>query len=271
MLYKKIDLMNYDYSKEQPYLVAYLQDTVTNEPNFKRPAMVICPGGGYEMLSNRESEPVALAFLNQGYQVFVLNYTILNKEAKQLLFPIPLYQLAQAIALIRQNSNQWTIDPDRISIIGFSAGGHLCSAYSNLYHDPLFYQKLGYSLQQIKINACILCYPAIDLTTWCPGEVIKQITDDDKFINPTNLVNKQTPPTFIWHTVSDDLVPVINTMNYAMELLKQGIDHECHTYHQGRHGLSLANKQSAKLMDKRYIDDHVASWFALALNWLEKL
>lgn len=61
MLYKKIDLMDYGYSKEQPYLVAYLQDTVTNEPNFKRPAMVICPGGGYEMLSNRESEPVALA------------------------------------------------------------------------------------------------------------------------------------------------------------------------------------------------------------------
>ena len=202
-----------------------------------------------------------------------MDYTVIDENENQAILPYPLYDLAKTIAIIRNNCEEWKINSDQISILGCSAGGHLCAAYSNIYHEETFLKSVNHSLEEIKVNACVLCYPVIDLTVGWPDtdERIRLITDTDKYVQLQNLVSKQTPPTFVWHTVSDNGVPALNTLLYSTALLKNGIDHECHTYHLGKHGLSLANKQSAKMFNNDYINEHVASWFGLAIKWLQEI
>lgn len=273
MEYQKVILEHSGYGKKSAVLSIYLQEKICQEQNYNRPAILICPGGGYEFVSKRESEPIALAFLNQGYQVFILDYTILDKDEKQPLLPYPLYDLANAIALIHDNSEKWEINKNQIAILGCSAGGHLCATYSNIQGDKDFADAINLSLKQIKISACILCYPVIDLTMGWPSsrERILAITDNKRYWQAQKLVHTQTPPTFIWHTVSDEGVPAQNSLNYSLSLLENGIDNECHMYHLGKHGLSLATSQSAKMLTCDYINNHVATWFTLACEWLKEV
>ena len=219
-------------------LTSYIQDISPEMKHLdKRPAVLVLPGGGYFMCSDREAEPVALAYLAEGYNAFVLRYSILEHST----FPNPLDDACKAISFIRENAEKFNILPDKVAAIGFSAGGHLCAYLSNTE---------GY-----RPNASILCYPSI------------LDTMSEKLYNhePTNvneLVTRDTPPTFVFSTCKDNLVPIMNSTKYIEALAENDVPFEAHIFENGQHGLSLAKNATG------YVETIAAQWVRLSLDWL---
>ncbi|MEE1187342.1 MAG: alpha/beta hydrolase [Acutalibacteraceae bacterium] len=228
-----------------PVVEMYLQTNMSEigKENQKRPAMIICPGGAYMQCSRLEAEPIALNFLSEGYNTFIINYSVVNHS-----FPTQLIEIAALIELIYSKQDEWNIDTDKLVIIGFSAGGHLASHYTNSFDcdevRKVFPESKG-------VNACVLCYPVISAEERFIHKVSfervsgkKELTDEDinKF-STDRLVSEKTPPTFLWHTTEDNSVPVGNSLIYASALEKCKIPFELHIYPYGRHGLSTCDAQ----------------------------
>lgn len=265
-----IELPKQGYGDKIPTLTVYAQDNVAAHEGRRRPAVIVCPGGGYEFCSDREAEPMALAFVARGYQAFVLDYTVLDSSERRPLLPYPQRDLARAADYVRGNAEELHVDEGRIAVLGCSAGGHLCAAYSSLCRDASFAASMGLTCSDIAIDAQVLCYPVIDFSAGWPtdAERVEPICAPGPLRAAQNLVDEGTPRTFIWHTAADDGVPVRNTYRYVAALAEHGVDHDCHVFHRGRHGLSLATSQSAK--DESYKNGHVARWIDLAVEWLEE-
>lgn len=222
-------------------LTSYIQDSSPELSLLdKRPAVLVLPGGGYFMCSDREAEPVALAYLAEGYNAFVLRYSILEHS----FFPNPLDDACQAISFIRENEEKFHIIPDKIAAIGFSAGGHLCAYLSNTE---------GY-----RPNASILCYPSI-------LDSMGEKLHNHDMTNVNELVTKDTPPTFLFSTCADNLVPIMNSVKYIEALAENSVPFETHIFQNGGHGLSLAKKATG------YIEETAAQWVRLSLDWLNKI
>ncbi len=256
-------------------LTAYLLDTSTELPALdKRPAVVICPGGGYAYTSDREAEPIALTFSAQGYQTFVLRYSIKEYAA----FPNSLVDLAKAVALIRRQADDLNIFAERIAVAGFSAGGHLAASLGVFWNDPEIQALAKCSGEENKPNALVLCYPVIASV----GKTHKGSIDillaglngqmreaQQKRIALHLHVGAQTPPCFLMHTYFDQLVPVENTLLFAQALAEHGIPFELHIPQDGVHGLALANAVTAKTQDG--VASGFAEWPALCGRWLNNL
>lgn len=273
MRFETIELPRQPYGKKTPTMTLYLQDNIPVQAGRLRPAVIICPGGGYQRCSEREAEPIALAFLARGYQAFVVDYTVLDHaEAARgtALLPYPLYDLAHAVATVRAHAEEWSVDEDRIALVGFSAGAHLCAAYSAVSRRLSFPFEADCAMRDISVAAQVLCYPVIDFSLgWPDDEVIaRALCVDGELDAVQNLVDRDTPRTFIWHTAADAFVPPANTFAYAEALDRAGVDFDCHVFHRGRHGLSLATEQTGA--DEAHLDEHVARWIDLAVEWLEE-
>ncbi len=248
------------------YLQTYLRDTDYEYLNFsKRPCILICPGGGYWMVADREAEPVALAFVRKGYQVFVLRYSIRTDKSSPPLGDKPMQEAACAIRYIRQNAAEFGIDPKKISIMGFSAGGHLagCSGvFWNSSHIPGGADGLG------RPDSMLLCYPVISAAKHAHRGSFENLTgmpeqcpQNDAYSLELH-VNCQTPPTFIWHTVQDNAVDVENALFMALSLQKNGVMHELHIFSDGLHGAALADGEVGE-------DLPAKQWFDAACRWLD--
>ncbi|MCS6827131.1 MAG: alpha/beta hydrolase [Caldilinea sp.] len=225
-------------------LTTYLLDASPEMPNASvRPAVLIFPGGGYRFCSDREAEPVAMAFLAQGYHAFVLRYS-LNEHAA---FPKPLQDAEEALERIRANAEAWGVIPDKVAVCGFSAGGHLAAA-------------LG-TMGRIRPNALILAYPVIlnDLADLLPAPIPSL----------EQKVDAQTPPTFLFTTTDDALVPVRHSLAFASALERAGIPFEMHIFQEGAHGLSLATPHTSGGL-RSMVNRDVARWVELCIAWLEK-
>ncbi len=240
----------------------------------RRPAMVVFPGGGYEFTSDREAEPIASAYFAAGYNCFILRYICGPKAAVSN----PLYDAAAAIAYVRTNAEKYCIDPEKICVIGFSAGGHLAGFISTQWHRADIAEKLGIDNELCKPNAAILSYPVITNNVPTHKGSFDNLlgADRDDALNATanldDLVDSRTCPCFIWHTASDEAVPVANSFAFARALTDNKIDCEMHIFPRGPHGLSRATAETAPDWAplEAYAIPYVARWMDWSIKWLEE-
>ncbi len=240
-------------------LEGYLLDCeISLGQEVNRPAILVLPGGGYLYCSPREGEPVALSYAARGFHAFVLRYSV----ARQAAGFAPLKEVSWAIGYIRENAESWHIDPEKIAVCGFSAGGHLALSSGLLAEN--------------KPNAMILGYPA----TSCPNvpgadfmlkllEGREDVTDEDakKYDLPSQ-VTKAAPPMFLAATAEDMLtsfctMPLVNAYNNL------GLKFELHIFQYGPHGYSLANEVTAD-GSVQMLEPAFAQWQELSVQWLHK-
>lgn len=235
-----------------------------------KPALVICPGGGYEFCSIREGAPVARAFARDRIESFVLEYDC----APAPLGTMPVRTAAAAVAWVRENAARFGIDENRIAIGGFSAGGHLAGTLATVWHRAEWFEQ-GTDLQAHRPNAAVLCYPVVSAGEYAHRGSFVQLVgadrDKQRAFSLEKLVDGNTPPVFLWHTLDDSEVPVENTLLMERALRKAGVPHEVHLFPHGVHGLSLADFETYEPTRGRLPDRHVNRWQALCADWLKYL
>ena len=252
-----------------PTLTTYLLDMnpEINRKDKLLPAILVCPGGGYSFVSAREAEPMAVNFLPKGFHIFVLTYSVAPNH-----FPTQIRQAAAAMELIHANADKWGVDTNRIAIMGFSAGGHLACHYTNCYDIPEVREVFPDSKP---VNACVLTYPVITADPkYCHMGSVQclsghqQPTAEDvaKFSLHTK-VTPRTPPTFLWHTAADELVPVMNSLLYAQALAENGVSFAMRIYPNGAHGLATADDQTCTTLTAPANEAH--AWLQDAAKWLK--
>lgn len=226
-------------------LTAYLLDKSPEMTNLDvRPAVLVIPGGGYGMCSDREAEPIAMLYAHEGYHTFVLRYTV-GRRGTDYCFEQPFADGERAMKYIRDNAAEFGVDPNKIAAIGFSAGGHLCSALGTMSDN--------------KPNALILAYP-------CILSDIGPILQCD--VPSTNeYVTADTPPSFIFHANDDGLVPIKNSLAFASACAENGVEFEAHVFRNGGHGFSLA---TPNVCNGKF-DPDASQWAELSVKWLRKI
>ena len=215
--------------------------TLKTAPGVKRPSVVICPGGGYEHLSDREAEPIALVFAAMGFNAFVVWYRIAPHR-----HPAALQDVASAVAWVRAHAEDFSAEENAIAVMGFSAGGHAAGHLGVRWQNEALMAHLGYTCEAVRPNAMVLCYPVITGGEFAHRGSFRNLTGtDDLAIHEAYsldaLVSDETPPAFLWHTFEDAAVPVENTLNMASALRRHKVLTEVHIFPHGSHGLALAN------------------------------
>ncbi|MDO4278853.1 MAG: alpha/beta hydrolase [Lachnoclostridium edouardi] len=271
----KIEKLLISADGHEGWLTCYLRDEIQCQKGRKRPAIIICPGGSYQLCSDREGEPVAMQFLAMGYHGFVLEYSV-----APACFPIALKQLALAVAKIREKAEKWSIDPEKIVVCGFSAGGHLAASLGVFWNQEWLYQSLEKEKFDIQPDRLILCYPVITAGEYChPGSFKNLLGRNENIEEKRNMVSLENhagphvPPVFMWHTDKDGTVPAENSLLFVMALRRAGVSIEYHLFPEGGHGLSLAARDSAKdpVPGKTYIVPCCQQWIPLVRLWMEGL
>lgn len=241
------------------------------DQNRKRPAVIICPGGGYVTTSDREAEPVAIQMNAMGFHVFILRYSV-----QPATFPTALTELATAVAYVRNRAEEWNIDANKVIVTGFSAGGHLAASLGVFWEREFLAERVKFDKDAYKPNGLILSYPVISSGVHAHQGSFQALLGDQQEelrerLSLEKQVNNQTPPTFLWHTFEDASVPVENSMLFAVALRKHNIPFELHIYPSGGHGLSLANEESMSVQNNFGIQEECQNWIDMAGVWIRKL
>lgn len=206
----------------------------------KKPAVLILPGGGYCFTSPREAEPVAIRFAAAGYAPFVLHYS-----CAPCVFPVALREAALAMGYIRDNADDFEVDPAMVAAVGFSAGGHLCGTLGTMFDSPEV-ADLGPG-SRFRPDALGLCYPvAVSWGRTHEGSFENLCGGDEQLrsrLSLERLARPDMPPVFLWHTRDDASVPCRNSLILAAALEEAGVDFSMHVYRHGMHGLSTADAQ----------------------------
>lgn len=236
----------------------------------KKPLLLIMPGGAYLHVSEREGEPVAKRANAAGMHAVVLNYTVLPMKT-DLSNEELLKQVGFCLDRIEQDAERFGIDLKRIYVMGFSAGGHLAAWSSIRFHERIAKAVLAYGA---------IAFKKEDMQKTMQEEGYKKqeggYTEEEKVWGlgmirlmseaPIDGIDQNTPPTFLFHTADDDIVPCEQSLRYAAKLIACKVPAEVHVYEKGGHGLSLADESSASV--KEQILPRVAGWFDLAADWL---
>lgn len=226
----------------------------------RKTLVVVCPGGGYQCHAAYEGHDIAEWLNTLGISAVVLRYRVAPYRE-----PAPQLDALRAIRYVRSRAIEWSVDPQRIAILGFSVGGHLACMASNWGDDGDASSDDPIERMSSKVQAAVLCYPVVTMGDFThsgskqnllgenPGEELVAKYSGEK------QVHENTPPTFIWITADDDAVPVENAYQYAMELRRHKVPHALHVFESGRHGLglSLDNEESKP-------------WTELCAAWLGK-
>ncbi|MBQ9939648.1 MAG: alpha/beta hydrolase [Oscillospiraceae bacterium] len=283
MLHQKLNI-EVDYQKlglektgdHQPTLECYVPYN-TRTPAVNRPTVIICPGGGYAHTSDREAEPIALGFLNQGFNCFVVWYSTTSSAENIVHFPTSLFELATAVSMVRANAEEWLVDKDKIYVCGFSAGGHLAASLGTLWNRDFLKDALGFHNEEHKPNGLVLSYPVILApTNGKPAHygsfanlLGDKVTDNEmlELLSLEKQVSSDTPPAFLWHTFTDQLVPVRNSIDFAAAMADAGVSCEMHIYPYGPHGTARADDTTS--VDGNLIVPECQEWITLASRWIK--
>ena len=265
MIAKTIDIWeNIDYAYKGDGFVPTL-DTYILKGEKKRPAVLICPGGGYRHTSPREAEAIALQFTRVGYHSFVLYYSVAPRR-----HPQPLLDLARSMTIIRENAEEWNVDAGKIAVCGFSAGGHLAASLGVHWNKSYLFKQEGIKEGWTKPNLLILSYPVITEGEFAHKGSFENLLGSDaskeqrEEMSIEKQVGVQMPPAFIWHTFEDSSVPVENSLLLAKAMREKNIPFEMHIYPDGVHGLSLATEETD------IVQEGVETWMDLCINWLKR-
>lgn len=243
-----------------PTLTPFLPSNGTSSGS----AIIICPGGGYGGLANHEGQDYAL-FLNQhGITAFVLKYRLGSHGYRH---PRMLEDAQRAIRIVRARAEEWKIDPQRVGIMGSSAGGHLASTALTHFDEGKPGAEDPNERQSCRPDLGILCYPVITmgpnthqgsknnlLGKDAPADLVELLSNEKH-------VTDKTPPCFIWHTEEDKGVKVENSLEFAAALRKHGVPFDLHVYQKGRHGIGLNDKAPFA---------HVHPWANDLIFWLKE-
>lgn len=258
--------------RSEAQLYTYILDNFPGiDSSRQRPVVIICPGGGYEFTSDREAEPIAVQMNAMGFHACVLRYSV-----RPATFPTALLELATTINLVRENAKKWNIDPEKVIVAGFSAGGHLAACLGVFWNQDFLGGQLEIPKKMLKPNGLLLSYPVIT-----SGEHAHQGSFDALLgenhtatledVSLEKQVTADTPPAFIWHTYTDDAVPVENAFLFASALRRYNIPLEMHIYPEGEHGLALATEETYSTISKFGLQKDCAGWVQLAGTWIRNL
>ena len=252
-------------------LTTYILDAYEEQdPGLKRPLVLVCPGGAYRFTADREAEMVALQFNRMGYHSAVLRYS-----CAPAVFPTALTEVAASIKMIKEQSENWHVDTEKIFVMGFSAGGHLAASYGVFWNRSFVAEAVGCSTEFLKIAGMILCYPVLtSKEEYTHLESIHNLLGEDyeakkEEMALENQVGPHTPPAFLWHTFADDAVPFQNSLFFVEAMGKAGVSAEYHLYPEGPHGLSLADESLVR-PDGSGIQKECQSWMPLLKTWLRR-
>lgn len=224
-----------------------------------RPAVIVCPGGGYGGRAPHEGEPIAQWLNGLGISAFVMRYRVAPYQ-----YPCALLDVQRAIRTVRYKADQFRIDPKRIGLLGFSAGGHLVSNAGTSYDSGNKQSEDVIEQMSCRPDLLVLCYPVITLKEPFThigsrnnllGEDAEPATAEQ--LSSEANVTEDTPPTFLWHTSDDGAVPVENSLLFASALHKHNVLFDLHVYAKGRHGLGLAEDE-----------EHTRGWTDACASWL---
>ena len=238
-----------------PYMDTFLLDAAKTPLG----AVLVLPGGGYNHRANHEGDPIARRFNDLGYHAFVLQYRVKPSE-----FPAPQLDVVRALKIIRANAEKWYIQPDKIAVCGFSAGGHLAGCAGMIADDFSVIQGDEADNFSGKADAMILAYGvlSVQMTYTERGKVLSAGTPyqdaDGKNIELYSLVDDTTVPAYIWHTATDGAVPVACSVAFAQNMWKHNRTCELHVFPQGPHGRGLGDGMP-----------DIGQWPELAGNFLE--
>jgi len=232
---------------DKPSLTVFVPSPNPHPPT---PAVVVCPGGGYQHLAmDHEGKQIAEWLNRQGIAAFVLKYRL----GPRYRHPAPLDDAKQAMRWVRAHAADYGVDPRRVGIWGFSAGGHLAAKLATHFDDGT------------RPDFAILAYPVISLGEYAhkgSRDNLLGPNPDPKLVE--NLSNEkqvtaQTPPTFLFHTTDDNAVPVENSVLFYLALRRAGVPAELHVYEHGRHGVGLAPTDAV-----------LTTWKERLADWLKK-
>ena len=279
-------------------LTAYTQDSQIKYGVYrKKPGLIICPGGAYMIHATRESEPVAIEFMEKGFQCFVLYYTVgldrehpereINREAR---YPRQALQLMEAMHLIRENAGQWQIDPEQIFVLGFSAGGHVAASLGVRWQDRQLTGQLSFVPREGELRPAgvVLAYPMLRLNSQDflnrqgseesrrQAALLNRILfgreepsrEQEESVKLRRFISPQAAPFFIWNSADDPVVDGGGALDFVRDCLENQVPCEYHLFGRGGHGLSLNNRLTA--LEQEEIDPAVSSWRDLAVSWMER-
>lgn len=243
--------------EDQPVLVPYF---AANQGVGKQAAVIVFPGGGYSNRADHEGEPIAQWLNALGITAFVLEYRVAPYG-----HPVQQTDGQRALRYVRSRAEEWNLDPGKLGVIGFSAGGHLASTvgtrFDNGNSDAAdFVERFG-----CRPDFLMLCYPVISMGP-CTHEGSRRLLLGEQpgeeliaLLSNERQVTEDTPPTFLWHTADDSAVPVDNALLFAGALQRNKVPFELHVFQSGRHGLGLAADHP-----EAYV------WPELCARWLKR-
>ena len=235
-----------EYNYEAAYGFVPNIHTYIHDDDKVRPCMLIVPGGGYCMVCNVEGEPVAKTFCEMGMNSIVLTYTT-DITMSVPLRKTPLCDISRAVRYVRNNADRFHIDPRQITIIGFSAGGHLCASLCTHFEDI---EDPDPTLNAIsnRPDGAVLCYPVITASEYTHKSSIESLVgytpskEELEYFSLETQVSANTPPCFIWQTVGDEAVPVKNSEVFAAALREHNVPYAYYAFPYGLHGLSVCSE-----------------------------
>jgi acetyl esterase/lipase len=228
-------------------------------------AVLICPGGGYGALAfDHEGNAIAKWLNDNGIAGIILKYRLPSDQIMKDKSTGPLQDAQEAMRVIRRNASDWKIDPGKVGVIGFSAGGHLASTLSTHYAEKVYEVKNNSSARP---DFSLLIYPVVSFDTTITHRGSRNnligIKPDarlvERFSNELQITN-ETPPAFLVHSADDKAVPVMNSIGYFKGLQKNNIPAELHVFQKGGHGYGLAIDRGTE-----------SSWPDLCIRWLKQI